>query len=143
MFLFVVLTVLLECCLPQFGSNCWNKTDWHKLIFADIINQLKNLARLYSSDDDIGISTSDSAFFIKQRQWRQHSRSPPQSFHYNDQNMSHLFTVQMSASHAVAVSITEISCIQTGISASSIVETPQRHVPNGYPHQNRFSSSLT
>ena len=128
MFLLVVLTVLLECftiiCRYELMCNCWNTSPRQRPIFAGITNQLRNLARLYSSDDDIGIPTSDSAFFIKQQQWRQDTQSPPQLFHYNDQNMSHLLAAQMSASDAVSITFSALGSTedlsQTGISASSI-----------------------
>jgi len=69
-FLLVVLTVILECfttiCRYELMHNCWNTSLRQRPIFTDIIEQLKSLARLYDSDDDIGIPTSDSGFFIKQ-----------------------------------------------------------------------------
>ncbi|XP_065908373.1 uncharacterized protein [Dysidea avara] len=112
--------------------NCWNTSPRQRPIFADITNQLRNLARLYSSDDDIGIPTSDSAFFIKQHQWRQDTQSPPQSFHYNDQNMSHLLIAQMSASDAVSITFSALGSTedltQTGISASTIDDNRHRNV---------------
>jgi len=112
-------------------------------MFADITNQLKNLARLYSSDDDIGIPTSDSAFFIKQREWPQF---PPQSFHYNDQNMSHPLTTQTSASDAVSITFSALGSTedltQTGISASSIDDSRHHNVMSPMAIPTETSSSV-
>ena len=80
----------------------------------------------------IGIPTSDPAFFIKQRQWRQDTQSPPQSFHYNDQNMSHLLTAQMSVSDAVSILFSALGSTedltQTDVSASSIDDNRHHNV---------------
>ena len=143
--------------------NCWKTSPRQRPMFADITNQLKNLAKLYSSDDDIGIPTSDSAFFIKQREWPQF---PTQSFHYDDQNMSHLLTTQTSASDAVSITFSALGSTedltQTGISGiddsrhnvmaiptetSSSIHSPVESLPptplSPTPHENIVPSTTS
>jgi len=75
-------------------------------LFIEVVNDLKDLAKLYSDDEEIGIPNPNSAFFFKQKQQQQHLQSSSsQSFHYNDPDMSHLLTAPITASDD-AVSIT-------------------------------------
>jgi len=146
-----MLTVLLECfttiCRCELMCNCWNTSPRQRPIFTVITNQLKNLTRLHSSDDDIGIPTSDSAFFIKQREWGPtQSQSPQQSFHYNDQNMSHLLTAQNSASDDVSITFSALGSTedlnQAGVSASSVDDNRHNSVASPLAIPTETSSSI-
>ena len=74
-------------------------------MFLEIVNDLKSLSRLYSSDEEPGTFSSDSAFFLKQQQRMQ---PPTQAFHYNDKDMSYLLTAPITAADAVSLTFSAL-----------------------------------
>ena len=65
-------------------------------------NDLKHVARLYSTNEEIGAPSSDSAFFLKQQS------SSPQAFHYNDKDMSYLLTAPITEADAVSITFSAL-----------------------------------
>lgn len=87
--------------------SCWHTSPRQRPLFIEIANDLKNLAKLYSNDEETGMLNSDSTFFLKQKQ--QHLRQfSSQSFHYNDPDMSHLLTAPITASDAVSITFSAL-----------------------------------
>ena len=87
--------------------SCWHTSPKQRPMFIEIANDLKNLSRLYSNDDETGTLSSDSAFYLKHQS--NHLESSPQAFHYNDnKDMSYLLTAPITAADAVSLTFSAL-----------------------------------
>ena len=78
-------------------------------MFIQISGDLKNVARLYNTNEEIGApnsDNSDSAFFFKQQQ--QQLSSSPQAFHYNDKDMSYLLNAPITEADGVSITFSAL-----------------------------------
>ena len=88
--------------------NCWHTSPKQRPMFIEIANDLKNLSRLYSNNEETGTLSSDSAFYLKHQPY--HLQSSPQALHYNDnKDMSYLLTAPITAADAVSLTFSALS----------------------------------
>ena len=62
---------------------------------TNVTNDLNNFSRQYSNDEENGTLSSNCAFYLNHQP--DHLQSSPQAFHYNDEDMSYLLIVVITA----------------------------------------------